>query len=210
MTPVMARPCMYRHNPAILTILLPPMAIIAIQEPGAPVQRPATFEEPHAMLMACHQRVLRMCTLLEKLYQHAALHGADAQARQAAADVMRYFDLAGPEHHEDEERHLFPRMLFSADTRQTALARTLHEQHLHMSTLWQQLRPLLHAVVEGDAQRLLADAPLVNEWATLYRAHVALEEDHAYPDAFALMTAEDIRHMGAEMALRRSPGSRQA
>lgn len=63
----------------------------------------ATFEDPQAMLEACHDRVQRMCTLLERLTEHAGLHGADTQARQAATDVMRYFDLAGPHHHQDEE-----------------------------------------------------------------------------------------------------------
>ena len=66
------------------------------------------FEAPFEMLDACHERVERMLRLLGKIREHVQTHGADTQARDAARDVMRYFDQAGPHHHEDEERHVFP------------------------------------------------------------------------------------------------------
>ncbi|RYY81317.1 MAG: hemerythrin domain-containing protein, partial [Comamonadaceae bacterium] len=52
----------------------------------------AGFEQPFEMLEACHERVHRMLTLLDRLRRHVAGHGTDEQARQAARDVMRYFD----------------------------------------------------------------------------------------------------------------------
>ena len=68
----------------------------------------AGFEEPFEMLEACHQRVHRMLGLMQRLAAHLGETGADANAQQAARDVMRYFDLAAPAHHEDEERHVLP------------------------------------------------------------------------------------------------------
>jgi hypothetical protein len=71
-----------------------------------------------------------MLALLERLAVHLREQGADGPARQAAQDVMRYFDLAGPAHHEDEERHLFPRLLAQGpgDLRQVVLR--LQQDHL--------------------------------------------------------------------------------
>ena len=43
----------------------------------------AGFDEPFAMLHACHERVERSLALLERLTAHLAQHGADAQARDA-------------------------------------------------------------------------------------------------------------------------------
>lgn len=65
------------------------------------------FEQPFEMFEACHERVRRSLALLERLIVHVGAHGHDAQSRSAAADVLRYFDLAAPLHHEDEERHVF-------------------------------------------------------------------------------------------------------
>ncbi|RYF75253.1 MAG: hemerythrin domain-containing protein, partial [Comamonadaceae bacterium] len=66
------------------------------------------FEQPFAMLEACHERVQRTLALLGRLRGHVQAHGADEPARQAARDVLRYFDIAAPLHHEDEELHVFP------------------------------------------------------------------------------------------------------
>ena len=52
------------------------------------------FEQPFAMLQACHERVLRTLALLARLRTHVLQHGVDDDARQAARDVQRYFDIA--------------------------------------------------------------------------------------------------------------------
>ena len=54
------------------------------------ISEPAVgFEQPFEMLVACHERVNRMLTLLSRLREHMSSHGADDNARQAARDVMR-------------------------------------------------------------------------------------------------------------------------
>jgi hypothetical protein len=40
-----------------------------------------SFAEPFEMLAACHDRITRMLTLLERLRAHLRTHGNDAQAR---------------------------------------------------------------------------------------------------------------------------------
>ena len=54
------------------------MKPVQLTEPGQ--QKPATFEDPESMLLACHQRVQRMCALLLRLHAHANQNGADEQA----------------------------------------------------------------------------------------------------------------------------------
>ena len=71
------------------------------------------FEVPLEMLAACHGRVQAQCATMLRLVPHLAAHGADRQAQEAAAAVMRYFDTAARHHHEDEELDLFPALLES-------------------------------------------------------------------------------------------------
>lgn len=167
----------------------------------------AGFEQPFEMLEACHERVQRMLTLLERLRAHLKEHGADAQAQQAARDVMRYFDIAAPHHHQDEELHVFPRLLALGDARIQAVVQRLQRDHLAMESNWQRARQVLVLVAEGriDTPAPEDDAAL-DAFASLYGEHIAAEEDIAYPAARALMDATDIAAAGQEMMRRRGVG----
>ena len=143
------------------------------------------------------------CRLLQRLLQHVAAQGADAQAQEAAANILRYFDLAAPHHHEDEERHVFPRLLASDDPELVQCVRTLQQQHHEMAANWQQLRPLLLAVQQGQAPDLTAHTALIDRFVALYETHIALEEGLAFPAGFAGMPSEQRTQMGEEMASRR-------
>ncbi len=157
----------------------------------------AGFDEPFAMLHACHERVERSLALLERLTAHVVQHGADAQARDAARDVLRYFDIAAPQHHEDEERHVLP-ALRAQD--QAALADRIAADHVAMSAAWQSLRPWLLAIGQGDASAVMPDLP---RFTALYREHIALEEGSAFTRAQSVLDAAEQRAMGREMAQRR-------
>jgi hemerythrin-like domain-containing protein len=163
----------------------------------------AGFDQPFEMLEACHGRVERMLRLLERLAAHLALHGADAQARSAAADVTRYFDLAGPAHHEDEERHVLPRLRAGGDPAQVVLAARLHADHAQMTLAWSALRADLARVLGGDWRVGETAPPAWNAFATLYREHIAAEEGQAYPAVRENLNQELLRQMGREMAARR-------
>ncbi len=157
----------------------------------------AGFDEPFAMLHACHERVERSLALLERLAAHVAQHGTDTQARDAARDVLRYFDIAAPQHHEDEERHVLP-ALRAHD--QAALADRIAADHAVMSAAWQSLRPWLLAIGQGDASAVIPDLP---RFTALYREHIALEEGSAFTRAQSVLDAAEQQAMGREMAQRR-------
>ena len=117
----------------------------------------AGFEQPFAMLEACHERVARTLRLLLKLVDHVANGGVDAQARSAASDVLRYFNVAAPLHHQDEELHVFPLLLAHGDALLNAQVNTMQSDHRRMDTLWGELRPHLVALTAtGGADMLLS------------------------------------------------------
>lgn len=159
------------------------------------------------MLEACHERVQRTLKLLVRLQAHVQQNGCDEQARQAAQDVVRYFDLAAPLHHQDEELHVFPSVLAQEDCELTVAVTQLVEQHRQMENMWAELRIALASVVlgEGAGQRPFAAFPKdsVAAFVALYDAHIRLEEDLVYPSANSYLDPLKRNAMGAEMKRRR-------
>lgn len=151
------------------------------------------------MLAACHERVRRSLDLLQRLQAHVQQHGVDAQAREAAADVLRYFDRAGPAHHEDEERHVLPQLRRSGHA---VMADRLHADHVELTGLWTALREPLIAWCGGAAATL--DASLLKRYVALYDAHLAVEDGQAFAAARAGCDEAALMRMGQEMASRRS------
>jgi hemerythrin-like domain-containing protein len=164
----------------------------------------AGFEQPFEMLEACHERVQRMLDLLARLRAHLRVHGADTQAQQAARDVMRYFDIAAPQHHRDEELHVFPPLLARGDERLRNTVRGLQQDHTLMDARWPAARQVLALIAEGGIDALLdqQDAAL-DAFSALHAAHMATEEEIAYPAARGLLDSHALIQAGDEMARRR-------
>lgn len=164
----------------------------------------AGFEQPFEMLEACHERVHRMLGLLARLRAHVLRHGVDVQARQAARDVMRYFDLAAPQHHRDEELHVFPRLLEQGDPAVVPVVQRLQQDHEAMEGRWAAARDVLVRVAGGELQQWAQkDEAALDAFTGLYADHIAAEEQIAYPRARSLMGEEDIARAGEEMMRRR-------
>jgi len=178
------------------------MTMTTITPPGAALG--PSFEEPFEMLQACHERVDRMLTLLGKLREHLLQFGADEQARQAARDVMRYFDKAGPQHHRDEELHVFPTLLGTQDVDMIHLVARLQVDHLEMASRWIIARSLLEEVVSGMRTRFNeADDAILQAFADMYKEHMRQEEAIAFPKARGDMDTDRLKAMSQEMQARR-------
>jgi hemerythrin-like domain-containing protein len=162
------------------------------------------FEQPFEMLQACHERVRRSLGLLERIVAHVDALGHDAQSRAAAGDVLRYFDQAAPQHHEDEERHVFPALAGQSEQAVRAAVRQLQADHVRMHALWSRLRRVLLRWQDADPPPVsAAERGLIAEFAACYPPHIALEESLVYPAARALFDAAALDHAGREMAARR-------
>lgn len=168
----------------------------------------AGFNDPFDMLSACHERVERMLSLLTRLCEHLSANGWDLSAAQAARDVMRYFDLAAPHHHQDEEQHVFPAVLAGPDRHGLhAVVRQLQSDHQTMKQRWTQTRQVLQRIDQlGDAPwhpLTSEEVQRLAEFVSLYDEHIQLEEQCVYPAANELLSLEDIRAMGQDMRVRR-------
>ncbi|MBP8204377.1 MAG: hemerythrin domain-containing protein [Giesbergeria sp.] len=165
------------------------------------------FEQPFAMLEACHERVERTLTLLQRLRAYVREQAADDAARQAARDVLRYFDIAAPLHHQDEELHVFPLLLSQGAPSVVAVVQQLQHDHACMAADWAAARGALQAIADGAAAGFGAeDEARLDQFAQRYQQHIQAEEGTAYPCAQALLGQGELHAMGLEMAARRRVG----
>lgn len=168
------------------------------------------FDRPLEVLEACHGRIAKQCNTLEKLLAHLPVHGADAQAQQAARAVLTYFDTAAVHHHDDEERNLFPLLEQAGAAGACDLVETLTLEHDELALLWRRLRVSLQRIESGESASL--DEALAQRFAALNRAHLEFENTHVLPLARQMLATADIERLGRAMAARRNlhpvPGER--
>ena len=172
----------------------------------------ASFEAPLEMLSACHGRVERQCQTLLRLVPHLAASGSHQAAREAAQNVMRYFDTSARHHHADEEEDLFPALLLSAPEAELAPLRELIDallgQHRELERAWSELRWKLEGVWLETMRDL--DADEVRRMVDLYRSHIEREEEELLPLAARVLgvrswTASGVRlRRGIRMSNRRT------
>ena len=188
-----------------------------MNNPARPTSRPvslpghsaptAGFEAPFEMLATCHDRVRRMLALQAKLQQHLLHKGCDEPARQAARDVMRYFDIAAPLHHQDEELHVFPPLLAGPDAALRELVRRLQQDHRQMEVGWTAARRALQAVADsaesGGTAFTDTQTATLNQFAALYQQHLEDEDHAAYPAAQAALSPAAVQAMSEDMMQRR-------
>jgi hemerythrin-like domain-containing protein len=170
-------------------------------------QSPAVgCDEPFEMLIACHERVQRMLDLLERARMHALTKGCDANLNSAFTDVMRYFDLAAPQHHLDEELHVFPIVLAKGNQSQKELVAVLIQDHETMAHLWQSVRSILSEVLQTSRDLPVfshRDNALIDDFRNAYAKHISNEELSIYPASTDYMTQNDFASMSEEMKVRR-------
>jgi hemerythrin-like domain-containing protein len=169
-----------------------------------PVQAP-DFSRPLEALKACHQRIRAQCETLRRIVEHMKEHGCDDQARQAAGNVMRYFDTAGRHHHEDEEEDLLPKMMTAATmgrgSRLTRLVADIATEHREIDRIWTDLRPALQEISAGE--NIPLDPLAVDRFVKLNSSHIVSEEANVLPLAEMLLSKDDLVEIGDNMRLRR-------
>jgi hemerythrin-like domain-containing protein len=181
------------------------MSQIKVNLPG--FQSPAVgYDEPFEMLIVCHERVQRMLDLLDRARTHALTKGCDANLNSAFTDVMRYFDLAAPQHHLDEELHVFPIVLAKGNQSQKELVAVLIQDHETMAHLWQSVRSILSEVLQTPRDLPVfshRDNALIDDFRNAYAKHISNEELSIYPASTEYMTQNDFASMSEEMKVRR-------
>ena len=166
------------------------------------------LEAPLEMLEACHDRIRKQCSTLLRLKAHVAASGVDEAAGIAAQGIIRYFDTAGRDHHEDEEGDLFPAILESMAGSDPVCIRELIERltndHRELERLWRSVRTWLTAVESRQQQPA---PPEIESFVDLYERHAKLEEDELLPLAKRLLGTDELDRIGRSMRLRRGIAS---
>ena len=163
-----------------------------------------TTRDGFKVLDACHQQTLATLDTLAALVKRLDEKGDDAQARAMAAEVVQFFSTTARQHHEDEERHIFPKVLASPDPEVVQTVLRLQQDHSWLEEDWMELSGHLEALAAGQSWWDLA---LLREGCEVFIAlshdHMVLEESCIYPEARARMQQAERSEMGREMAARR-------
>jgi len=170
----------------------------------ASLEASASFNNPLAMLHACHGKIHAQCVTLRKLSGHLASNGCDLQAQQAAQNIMRYFDTSGQFHHQDEEENLFPTLRLCAGAEKPEVDRLLDlllSDHIRMAAAWAEVRSVLQQVAKGENAAL--GEPLLNKFIASYTEHIEIEEGVLFPLAERLLSPQQTAQIGKYMAERR-------
>ena len=171
--------------------------------PNAP-NEPAPAPDPFAVLDECHRQTLAALDQLATIVARLESGSVDGPTRALAADVMRHFSTTAHQHHEDEERHVFPKMAASADPEEVQAVLRLQQDHHWLDEDWMELRPQIDAVACGQAWY---DVPTLREavdvFSALSRDHIDLEETFLYPGLRNRLLPGERHDIGREMAARR-------
>ena len=158
------------------------------------------FDEPLALLRACHKNILAHCDRLEALVAHIDEQGIDDEARKAARDIVRYFSSSARLHHRDEEEDLFPR-LNRQSLRIAELIQDLKQEHTRLDQLWESMVTELKPLPDKHFSDGFLQA--TRDFCTLSRQHVNRENMEFLPLATSSLSQLDLDEIGASMAARR-------
>ena len=163
-----------------------------------------TTRDGFEVLDACHRQTVLMLDQLTLMLARLQADGADAQARALAGEIVGLFTTTSRQHHEDEERHIFPKMLASTDPDTVQAVLRLQQDHRWLEQDWSELSAQIDAVANGQSWY---DIDILREGVEIFTAlsheHVALEESCIYPQAREQLGASERQVMALEMDSRR-------
>lgn len=163
------------------------------------------------VLDACHRQTVVMLARLNALVSGLDKTGADGEARRTAEEIIQFFSQTARQHHEDEERHVFPQLQDSDDPEIVQAVLRLQQDHHWMDVDWKELSPAIAAVADNrGGYDLEALREGVEIFTALSHDHIALEESCIYPQARIRFGSAELQQMGREMAERRRVRSARA
>jgi hemerythrin-like domain-containing protein len=161
----------------------------------------STFADPVGLLSDCHRRVEMF---LGVLIQCSESERGESAPPPELGNALRYFRESAPKHTADEETSLFPRL--AGNTEAMDIVRALEADHADAAPR--------HALIDRIGERWLAEGRIaagsladfrtaVQELAAMYRRHIDMEDARLFPLAERVLTEQQKREIGREMARRR-------
>lgn len=166
----------------------------------------AAFSHPLTLLTSCHEKILHFSSALVKLSEKLQQQGWSDNSNVSAGQIRRYFNIAAPEHHKDEELHLFPAIIaLDKDLQdpeiktQLGLINLMIKEHVETDALWETLDNLLASHSEAFDE--------LNAMAIQYAAelaqHAELENTEIFTFAEQRIDKATFEQMGKDIAKRR-------
>ena len=142
--------------------------------------------QPFQALDACHQQIQVHLAELQRMALHMETAGLGDEDRKLAGSIEAFFSTVSRDHHEQEEKHVFPPLLAKGSDAMKEAVRSLQQDHGFIEENWIELGPQLRAIAEGndwfDAAEFQHNVALYLE---LMNGHIALEESMIYPESKA-------------------------
>lgn len=162
----------------------------------APKPERSSLEAPLDHLKACHRRIEERLELMERAAAHLETNRQEALA--AFESAFRFMDTAGMLHTEDEEMSVFPRLKTRLERGELSYLAGLEHDHTEAHRLYTELKATYSA--SGPVEQV---AGLVSRLTTLYRSHIASEDQVLQEYAAQHLDDADLRSIAAEMKARR-------
>lgn len=162
-------------------------------------QSAPTWDDPIEMLYACHGKVQKFCSQLNRLPEYLATHGCHDAEKQAIMQICTYFNRAAPLHHEDEEQDFFPALVKYCPETQVVIE-NLETQHIDLHENWVNLHEQLQATLNGE--RIAPDVAQIHKFTQAYDVHIPVEEQ-LFELGKQHIPHDVLREMGKVMAARR-------
>jgi hemerythrin superfamily protein len=159
-----------------------------------------TDDRPLELLYACHEKVRRFSTLAGQLATHIHQQGMSEDVCQVATGILRYFELALPNHHADEEEDVFPALRTLNDFQLDKAIGAILAEHITLDSMWQEVRPWLKRIAGNEPPS--ATPTVLPRFISAYLAHVESEEHAIYP-ALERLPLDVINEIALNMRKRR-------
>ncbi|WP_373818932.1 hemerythrin domain-containing protein [Glaesserella sp.] len=158
-----------------------------------------SWDEPIEMLYACHSKVKNFCRQLQILPDYIEQHGCNQAVKNDVQQILNYFNLSAPLHHDDEEKDFFPALIELVPQAKADIDE-LERQHIDLHQNWDILSAQLNALLSGEIANVERD--LIQRFVAGYDQHIAIEEP-LFELGREHLAHETLQSMGKIMADRR-------
>jgi len=167
------------------------------------------FDDPLGMLKDCHRRIERFLLILCHVADRAEAGPLTSEERAAVESAIRYFQVGGRRHNQDEEESLFPRLRSATPQHVEGFEEMdrLEEDHRQAGECHALIERLFAAWIATGAISLPCRHELQNATRRLqglYAEHIRIEETAVFPNAARVLSADALAKIGAEFQARRA------
>jgi hemerythrin-like domain-containing protein len=150
---------------------------------------------------AVHQQIQAQLARLVA-WRDIMADGADLdEFRDQLVEIEEFFSGHSRQHHEDEEKNVFPLLLSSTDDELVQAVKTLQQDHHWIELDWRELAPMLKGVAQGEDWVDMTELEhAIDVFTTLCQEHIELEETLIYPEAKSKLAEQLAKRTPREQA----------